>query len=155
MATISARLPRLPSLAPSEFARYAIVFLVYFAVARFSLYVYYEYQTTPALIWPTVGLALFIVLVSGYRMIIPMMAAQFLATWLLSHLIVVPFVIALAYGLQTAACAYVLTRYGVQPTFESLRSTMIFVLVALLGTMIEPTIATLWQGAFGLLSVTP
>lgn len=135
---------------------HALVFAAYFIAAKASLYFYYGFETSPALIWPPVGIALAAVILWGYRMWVPIFLAQFLA--LVTH---VPGVydiaalIAAGYALQAVAGAFVLRWLKFDPSLETLRSVLALVVVALLITLIEPAVATAAQWLLGTLSVDP
>ncbi len=139
-------------------AALALAFVAYFLVAIFSLYVYFAHHTSPALIWPPVGLAFALMLFGGYRMWIPIFVGQLFATALylaptgVNQFVVV--VIAAAYATQAVVALYVFERLQFNRSMEYLRDVLILVGGALTLTMIEPAIATLTQTTFETLTVS-
>src|SRR3989344_8199064 len=95
-----------------------IVFVAYFLSAKFGLYLFYEFNTSPALIWPPVGIALAAVIFGGYRMWVPILLAQFLALYTQSPgTYQIAFIIAVAYAVQAAVGLYVLRQFAFEPSF--------------------------------------
>ncbi|MDQ3076270.1 MAG: MASE1 domain-containing protein [bacterium] len=125
---------------------FLLVFIVYFVFAKIGLYVYYEYATSPSLIWPPVGIALAFMYFFGYRIWPAIFLAQFLAVVTQTpgvHLIA--FIIAVGYALQAAVGLYVMRRCRFEPSLYKLRNTLIIIMIAFLVTIIEPLIATVAQ----------
>jgi signal transduction histidine kinase/CheY-like chemotaxis protein len=134
----------------------AIVFLAYYIVAEIGLYIYYTFQTSPALIWPPVGIALAAVIIFGYRMWLPIFLGQSLAVILqMPGSYQIALIIAAAYTLQALGGLYVLHYFGFERHLDKLRNTLILVSVAFFVTLIEPTIATVAQQYLYSLSVSP
>ncbi len=134
----------------------AFVFLAYFISALAFLYVYFTYETSPALIWPPVGIAMAAVLFGGYRMTIPIFLAQILAVAIfVPGYFLINVIIAFAYALQAAFGLYLFQRFQFALNIESLRNALVLVLIALFATMVEPVIATIAQWALGTLTVSP
>lgn len=132
-----------------------IVFLIYSLFAWAFLYIFFHFHTSPALIWPPVGIALAAVYFGGYRMALPVVAAQFFITTLfVPAYVVTSLVVAVGYGIQSVVGAYFLHRVGFQPHFDRVRNALIFLVVAILITTIEPTIATIAQVLFSDISVS-
>jgi signal transduction histidine kinase/CheY-like chemotaxis protein len=130
--------------------------LSFFIVAIVFLHVYYTFDTSPALIWPPVGLALALMILGGYRMWLPIFLGQLCAMLLLSPLSV--FVIVLisgGYAVQAIAGLYVLRQFHFEADLSKLRNMIIFIGVALALTCISPLISTVGQALAGTLHVTP
>ncbi len=132
------------------------VFVVYFLSAKASLYVYYTFQTSPALIWPPVGIALLAVIFGGYRMWLPIFLAQSAAViqrspgaWQIA------LIIAVAYALQAVVALYILRKFKFDSSLSKLRDMVLLVSVAFVVTLIEPIIATVAQMTLYSLSVSP
>lgn len=133
-----------------------VVFLVYFLTAKFAIFVYYNFNTSPALIWPPAGIALAAVMFGGYRMWVPIFLAQFLAVFTRTpEAYGIALIIAAGYAVQAVAGLFVLRRFSFEPNFDKLRNTLILLGVAFGVTMIEPAIATLAQSIMGTLTVSP
>ncbi|MBC7836765.1 response regulator [Acetobacteraceae bacterium] len=132
------------------------VFAVYFIAAKACLYIYFAFNTSPALIWAPVGIGLAAVIFGGYRMWLPIFLAQFLAVVTQSpSAYVIAGIIAAAYALQAVVGLYALRKLQFQPSFDQLRNTLILVGAAFFVTMIEPTIATAAQMYLHTLTVSP
>jgi len=133
------------------------VFVAYFVVAKFGLYLYFTFNTSPALIWPPVGVALAAMVFYGYRMWVPILLAQFFVTLLQSPnaSMLLLFVIAAGFALQAVVGLYVMRVFKFEPRFDTLTNALVIVFVALVVTAIEPSIATGYQFFSGTLNVTP
>lgn len=145
MDSLRRLIARIP-LSQKDIILYALVFGVYFIGAKIGLFIYYGLETSPALIWPPVGIALIAVAFGGYRMAIPIFLAQFLAV--VSHTpdkYVIALIIAAAYALQAVAALYVMREFKFERELDTLRNAQIFVGIAFLVTIIEPTIAAVAQ----------
>ena len=131
---------------------YIIVFAAYLIAAKFSYYIFFAFDTNPALIWPPVGIGLAATILFGYRMWLPIFLAHLIATATeFPETFFLSVVIAGAYALQAVAGRYIFLLFGFESAFEKLRNTLIFIIGAFLITMIEPTIATGVQIATGTL----
>jgi len=145
-----------PSLTRQDILAYAFVFAAYFIAAKLSLYIFYTFQTSPALIWPPVGIAVAAMIFGGYRMWLPILLAQFLAVITQTpNIHLLAFVIAAAYALQAAVALFVLKRFRFETALYRLRNTMILVAVAFFVTLIEPVIATVAQVFLSGLTLSP
>lgn len=132
------------------------VFLVYFITAHSGLYIFYTFETSPALIWPPVGIALVAVIYGGYRMWLPIFLAQLIAFLMIyPQLFTIGFVIAAGFALQAVVALYVLRRFNYETQGDSQRNLFLLVGVALFATAVEPVIATLAQMGLGTLTVNP
>lgn len=132
------------------------VAVLYFVVAKLSLYIFYAFNTSPALIWPVVGLGLASVIRGGYKMCLAIFCAQFLA--LETHtpgLSALPLMVAFGYALQAGCGAYILTKCGFTSELSKLRNILLLVLISFMITMIAPAISTIYQMYFGTLSLEP
>lgn len=139
-----------------ELTNAGIVFVVYFITAKLSLLLYYTFQTSPALIWPPVGLAIVAVFFGGYRMWFPIFLAQHLS--LITTRTGVDFIsliISVSYALQAIVALFIMHRLKLQAGNFNLRNTLIILGVALGVTTIEPAILAVAQGYLGTLSVSP
>lgn len=132
------------------------VFLMYFVVAKFSLYIFYAFETSPALIWPAIGLGLAAVIRGGYKMCTAIFIAHFLALETqVSNLSLLPVVVAFGYALQAAIGAYILNKLNFNDDLSKLRNILILVCISFTVTMIAPTISTFYQVYTGLLDLSP
>lgn len=133
----------------TDILRFAAVFTVLLAATKFGQYIFYTLQTSPALIWPASGISFAVVLIWGYRMLIPVALAAFvgLLTSPAESSMVVVLATAFAQLVQPLIGVYVLRRFGFQNSFERVRDIVLFILVAFITPMIVPSIMVLAQGA--------
>ncbi len=125
---------------------YILVFAVYLAAAKFSLFVFFVFDTNPALIWPPVGLGLAATILFGYRMWIPIFLAHFLAYFSeFPDALTLSALFAASYALQAVAGRYIFFALDFESTFEKVRNTIIFIICCFFITMIEPTLVTAIQ----------
>ena len=125
---------------------FVLVFFTCFLTAKLGLYIYYTFHTSPALIWPPVGIAIAAVLFRGYWMCVPIFLAEFLALATQSpHITPIIFINSVAYTIQAAVAAYLFKKFKFEPAFDTLRNTLVLVGVAFLVTLIEPAIVTMAQ----------
>jgi signal transduction histidine kinase len=145
------------TLSRKDILAFIVVFLAYFLTAKLGLYIYFTFETSPALIWPPVGIALAAVFLGGYRMWVPIFLAQILSTISIGSMEYLPvlLVISIGFTLQAVAGLYFLRYFKFEPSMTTLRSAIVLVGAAFVVTMIEPTIATAWQYAFNSLGVSP
>src|SRR3989344_8890002 len=77
---VIARLVSSTRLPLSDFSFSLALFSVLLVTAGFGQYIFFAWNTSPAVIWPPTGIALAAVLLRGYRMWIPIACAFFVAT---------------------------------------------------------------------------
>jgi|SRR5665213_498031 len=127
-------------------ALYALVFLVCFLTAKFGQYLFYEQNTSPALIWAPFGIALGAILIGGYRMWLPVVLAELLAVFS-AGISPLPVMLAATVGqtLQPLLGAWVLNKLGFDGNFARIRDAFVFLGVIFFAAMIAPSIASLTQ----------
>lgn len=139
-----------------EFTQSLLVFLGYFLIAKISLYIFYTFNTSPALIWPVVGFSIAVVVLLGYKLYVPIFLAQFLALSTQTPGIEqLSFVIAAGYALQAVVAFFTLKKLGFYPELEKVSNVIKILVIAFIVTMIEPTVATIYQIYIGGLDLTP
>ncbi|KKW19996.1 MAG: Multi-sensor hybrid histidine kinase [Parcubacteria group bacterium GW2011_GWA2_51_10] len=130
---------------------FLIVFGAFFLGAKFGQYFYLNYETSPALILPTAGIALAAVLLRGYRMWVPIALASLIAS--LTSPQDPPTIVLLAatlgQTLQPIAGAFFLKKLGFEMTFDRTRDVLFFTGVAFVSATIAPTIIVAAQAAAG------
>lgn len=119
-----------------------LTFVAYLTSAVLFLQLYRVFETSPAIVWPPVGIALVAFLFGGYRMWLPVMCAQYIASVLQYDAFLYPLVPALAYTFQAASGLYILRLFGFDPEHVRLKNKLVLVLVSLLVTAIAPLITT-------------
>ena len=135
---------------------FTLTLLSFFLVAVAFLYLYFALETSPALIWPPVGLALAMMILGGYRMWLPIFLGLFAAMLVVSSGdLLTMFLISAGYALQAVCGLYILKQFGFENDLSKLRNMLVFVCVALGVTCIAPLISTAGQMLAGTLSVDP
>ncbi|MDP2648795.1 MAG: ATP-binding protein [Patescibacteria group bacterium] len=124
-----------------------ILFAVLVAGSLLGQYIFYAYDTSPAVFWPPAGIALAAVLLGGYRMWIPIACASFVSAFVSASVPTFTVVAGatLAQTLAPVAGAYLLKQFGVDISFGAMRDALIFSASALLIAAIAPTILTAVQ----------
>ncbi len=119
-------------------------FSAFFLSAKLGQLLYFSAHTSPALIWPPVGVAFAAVLLAGYEMWLPIALAALLSGLttpspggfeplnLLSGVI--------GNTLQPLLGVYILRKIGFNPSLDKVRDVVAFVGLALLGTLLLPTL---------------
>ncbi len=119
-------------------------FLLILVSAKFGQYIYYHWQTSPAVLWPSTGIAIAMLWFGGYRYAIPVFLALLGAAitspsgFIISTAILIP----LGQILGIIACVYLLQRFEFEGDFASIKNLIIFVWVIVVTSAIAPTIAT-------------
>jgi len=135
---------------------FTLTTLLFFLIAVIFLYLYFALETSPALIWPPVGLALAMMILGGYRMWLPIFLGLFAAMLIVSSgSLFTMFAISAGYALQAIGGLYVLRQFNFENDLGKLRNMLIFVCVALGVTCIAPLVSTAGQMLAGTLSVDP
>lgn len=130
---------------PEVLIIYALAFLCVLAAATFGQYLYFEWNISPAILWPPTGIALSVMWVFGYRYAPAVFLGLFVASVTGPLGASLPMVITtpLAQVLGSIAMVHFLRRYDFDGTFSSMRSTLLFFIVIAFGCMIAPTITTM------------
>ena len=156
LGAVAARLAASARLPLSDLSFAFVLFSVLVATAGFGQYIFYSWETSPALIWPPAGIALAAVLLRGYKMWIPIAIALFLAS-LFSPSNPSFLIIATATFAQTlapVAGAYLLKRYGFDGSFSNMRDALMFIGLAFIIAAIAPSIIVSVQALTGALPET-
>lgn len=128
-------------------APYIGIFLLIFAVLKFNQYLFFHFNTNPAVILLPTGISLAFVYLFGYRTVIPITAAW--AVSLLTNPAHPPLLIAvtaaLAYALQSLVGGYALHYLGFQGAMGRVRCALVFICTALVVSAIAPGITTWMQ----------
>ncbi len=134
-----------------------LVFALVLLGAKFGQYLYFEWDTSPALLWPPTGIAIAAIWLGGYRFAIPVFLALLIAslTGPGGARIVVAIASPIAEVGGHIAAVYLLRRYGFTGTFSSMRHVLLFLLVIAVACMISPAITTTVSYLAGYLDVEP
>ena len=156
MQTMAIRLyqPFLQTLRQQQIIPFLAVFVPVLAVLKLNQYIFFSFNTSPAVILMPVGIGLAAVYLGGYRMWLPIACAWFLALLSSSTQPSIFFVIAatVAYPLQAVIGGYVLRRFNFLGTLERTRCALILIAVALFVPVVAPSITTLALWLTGSLS---
>lgn len=156
MPTTVARLYQsfLQTLRQQEIVPFLIVFGPVLAVLKLNQYLFFHFNTSPAVILMPVGIGLAAVYLGGYRMWVPLACAWFLA--LLSSPVHPPLLFvtttALSYPLQAVIGGYILRRLNFLGTLGRTRCALILIGTALIVSVVAPSIVTAVQWILGTLS---
>lgn len=142
------------TLREQKFASFLIVFLSTLAVIKINQYLFFTFNTSPAVILMPVGIGLAAVYLGGYRMWLPLACAWFFGLLSSSTQPSVFLIISatVAYPLQAVIGGYALRRLNFLGTLERTRCALILIAVALLVPIIAPSITTGVQWLAGSLS---
>ena len=118
--------------------------LLIFCVIKVSQYLFFHFDTSPAIILSPVGIGLALVYLFGYRMWAPIALAWFLGTLTspANPPLLLAALAALAYPLQATIGGYLLQRLNFLGTMDRARCAIILVCVALTLSAIAPSIVT-------------
>ncbi len=136
---------------PLEIARLAGVFIVMLLAAKFGQYLFFEWKTSPAILWPPTGIALAAMWLWGYRYAVPIFLALLVAslTGPVAHLIpaVVTTPMAQVFGSLTGV--YFLRHLKFNGSFSRMRNVALFFAVAIITSAIAPSVTTLISSLTG------
>lgn len=121
------------------------VFALLFTAIKLNQYLFFHFNTNPAVLFIPTGIALGAVYLFGNRALIPIACAWFLGSLTSpsqAHLLTA-ILFALAYTLQSFFGGYLLTRFKFSGTMEHTRDALCIIGVALLLPSIAPSITTL------------
>ncbi len=135
---------------------FGIVFLSILAGAKVGQYLFFGWQTSPAVIWPPTGIALAILWLGGYRYITPIFLALVVAavTGPLGFHWPGTFTTAAGQMLGVIAAVALLKRLDFADTFPAPKHVAWFLLTIVLTSMVAPTITTCIEAIMGTLSTT-
>lgn len=142
---------------PYEMVRMIAVFVVLLGAAKFGQYIFFEWRTSPAILWPPTGIALAVMWLWGYRYAVPIAAALLVASFTgpVAHLIPAVVTTPLAQTFGSAMGVYLLHRFGFSGSFSRMRNVIIFLMVVILTSAIASTITTVISAMTGNLTTLP
>ncbi|MEK7068644.1 MAG: ATP-binding protein, partial [Patescibacteria group bacterium] len=119
-------------------------------------YLFFTYNTSPAVVLMPVGVGIAAVYLGGYRMWVPLACAWFIALLTSPAQPSMVFVVAAAaaYPLQAVVGGYILRRFNFLGTLGLTRCSLILIATALITPVIAPGITTIAQWLSGTLSTT-
>lgn len=136
---------------------FLIACILIFASAKFGQYLFFTWQTSPAVLWPVTGIGVAIMWVWGYRYALPILMGLLIAsvTGPTAHVFPGVFTTPLAQVIGEMAIVYFLRYFGFSGSFGSLRSVLTFLIVIALASTVTPTISTLISWLADTLAVAP
>ena len=144
------------TLRQQEIVSFLAVFLAVLGFLKANQYLFFTFNTSPAVVLMPVGVGLAAVYLGGYRMWLPIACAWFLALLTSTAQPPLLFVAAatVAYPLQAVIGGYILRRFNFLGTLGRTRCSLILIAVALVTPVIAPGITTSAQWLSGTLSTT-
>lgn len=146
----------LQRLSGAQIAQYIGVFFVVLAFVKANQYLFFTFNTSPAVVLLPAGISLAAAYLWGYSMAIPVGLAWLVGavTSPANPLFIVSATAALGYSLQTLIGAYCLNKLKFEGTMASTRDALILVSVAALLPIIAPSITTGMQWLSGSLTAS-
>lgn len=145
MSSLSAFIPHYSK---RQWIAMAIIFVAYIAAAQLGRFLF----TAPAVIQPAAGVALTGLVIGGLSLWPAILAAGLVSGLLGTAPLPVMLAGVLAHLMHAVVGAYILKSFGFDPVFRRVRDTMLFIAVALLGSMIVPTVGILGVETYNLLA---
>jgi signal transduction histidine kinase/CheY-like chemotaxis protein len=141
---------------PEEIMRFITAYAVVVIAAKFGQYLYFGWQTSPAILWPATGIAFSLVWLWGYKYWLPIFLALFTSTVTgpSAHLIPAVVTTPLAQVLGVVAAAHALRIHGFNGSFSRTRNVTLFLVIATISCAIAPTVTTAISALTGNLTVT-
>ena len=140
-----------------EIMQFAAAFLVVFVAAKFGQYLFFDWKTSPAILWPPTGIALALIWMWGYKYAVPIFVALVITTLTGPFGILFPNAFTTPFGqvLGSVVGVYLLRRYQFDGTFSTMRNVLTFLIVIIVACAIAPTITTFISYATGHLTISP
>ncbi len=120
----------------------SLLFVACLLSAQVFAYVQSALGASPALIWPTSGIALAGLILGGVGLWPAILAAAFLAQLLKGATLFVAIGLALGATLQAVVAAWFLRKFGFVNSFSQVRDTLVFITIALFATAVGPALGT-------------
>jgi signal transduction histidine kinase len=133
------------------------VFAAWLVTAKLGQYIFFTFDTSPALIWASSGIAVAAVFLWGYRMAIPIAAAALVTTLTGSTPWPLPVIAAIVAGqtIYPVAVAFALRWFGFDPLFLRVKDVLIFVGCTFALTALAPSVIVTAQYLTDTLTTTP
>src|SRR3989344_7679888 len=144
------------TLRQQEITSFLVVFIGVLGFLKVNQYLFFTFNTSPAVILMSAGVGLAAVYLGGYRMWLPIACAWFIAllTSPAQPAFFLVVITALAYPLQAVVGGYILRRFNFLGTLELTRCSLILIAVALATPVIAPSITTAAQWLAGSLTAS-
>ncbi len=142
------------ALTKTDFLRGIGIFLLIFITAKAGQYVFYEWDTSPVVLWPPSGIAVALMWLYGYRFAFPIFIGLVLSAmtgplgFTLTSLIS-----ASGQILGNVGVVYALRKLGFDGLFSNSSSLFIAVVVIIFGAMIAPSVNALGTSLFNGISI--
>lgn len=132
-------------------AQFLLIGIGYFLAAKLGYFIYFTFHTSPAVIWPPVGIALVVVMLYGYRMWVPIFLGHLAACLTQPQLgfSLVSLISATANTIQPIVMVAVMRSVGFQPDLNKVRNAFILIAASLSLTLIAPFLSAVLQVLIG------
>ncbi len=122
----------------------SLTLILVFVVAKFGQYLFFTWDTSPAILVPTTGIVLALLWLRGYYLAVPIFIALCMASYTSPVGNTFPVFLAapLSQVLAGVLGVYFLRRFKFDDTFDTVRAVLVFLNVTVLVSMIGPTITT-------------
>ena len=133
----------------------SLALILVFVAAKFGQYLFIEWETSPAILWPVSGIVLALFWLRGYYLAIPIFVALFLSSYTspAGYSFPMVFTTPLSQVLAGMLGVYFLRRNAFNDDFDTVRSVLVFLSVIVLVSMVGPTITSSITYFFGTLTV--
>jgi len=124
--------------------RFTIIFVVIFVATKFGQYVIIEWQTSPALLWPTTGIAVAIMWLYGYRYAVPIYLGSLAGTLTgpNAHILLAVITTPLGHVAGQMLGVYLLNYFKFEGVFNNLRNVLVFFISIVVLSVIAPAVMT-------------
>ena len=127
-----------------DIAQYILVFVAIFISAKFGQYLFFEWETSPAVVWPPTGIGIIAIWLFGYRQALPIFLALVLSSITGPTAALIPAIVTtpLAQVAGNILTVVLLRKFWFGGNFSTMRNVMVFLAVVTFSSMLAPTITT-------------
>lgn len=124
--------------------RFGIVFFIIFWAAKFGQNIFFEWKTSPAVLWPPTGIGVAIIWLYGYRYAFPIFLGLLAAsvTGPIGHIFPAVLTTPLGQIAGQLAGVYLLRRLKFEGSFTNIRNVLVFFVCIILLSLVSPTVTT-------------
>ena len=140
----------------TDVMNFLLVVMVIFIGAKFGQYLFFDWKTSPAIIWPPTGIAVAVIWMSGYRYLVPVFIGLLLASLSGPYGNVYPAAITtpMAQVAGHALGVFLLRRYNFDETFSTVKSVLTFLIIISVLCLVAPTVTTIISAITGNLTTS-
>ena len=139
-----------------DIPRFTLVFVIILVSAKFGQYLFFEFKTSPAILWPPAGIGVAIMWLYGYRYALPIGLGLLIAsiTGPAAHYFPGVITTPLSQVLGQIIGVYLLRRFKFEGGFTNIRTVLVFFASIVLLALVSPAISTTISYFMGTLSST-